>query len=295
MPGTKIVINSGEADPDPAPYLFVSAEIKQKIAEKKYDPKRSCYVPHPDEKFCEGLIQETAGGKVKVQILAGGEIKEFKQELVTQVNPPKYDCCEDMSNLTYLNDASVLFNLKQRYVERLIYTYSGLFCIAVNPYKRFPIYTTRTVQLYRGKRRNEVPPHIFAIAEGAYHAMCLKAKNQSILITGESGAGKTENTKKVITYFASVGASAPKKAAGDGAKKKASLEDQVVQTNPVMEAFGNAKTSGTTTLPVSVSSSVCGSTTWAAWRAAISRPTCWRSPVSPTSHPTRGPTTSSTS
>merc|ERR1719431_1009227 len=63
------------------------------------------------------------------------------QELVTQVNPPKYDCCEDMSNLTYLNDASVLFNLYQRYVERLIYTYSGLFCIAVNPYKRFPIYT----------------------------------------------------------------------------------------------------------------------------------------------------------
>ena len=62
-----------------------------------------------------------------------------------QVNPPKYDCCEDMSSLTYLNDASVLFNLKQRYVERLIYTYSGLFCIAVNPYKRFPIYTMRTV------------------------------------------------------------------------------------------------------------------------------------------------------
>ena len=62
-----------------------------------------------------------------------------------KVNPPKYDCCEDMSGLTYLNDASVLFNLKQRYVERLIYTYSGLFCIAVNPYKRFPIYTMRTV------------------------------------------------------------------------------------------------------------------------------------------------------
>ena len=78
-----------------------------------------------------------------------------------------------MSNLTYLNDASVLFNLKQRYIERLIYTYSGLFCIAVNPYKRFPIYTMRTVGLYRTKRRNEVPPHIFAIAEGSYHSMSL--------------------------------------------------------------------------------------------------------------------------
>jgi len=244
MPGTKIQLNTGEPDPDPAPFLFVSAELKQKIAEKAYDPKRSCYVPHPEEKFAEGLIQETTGNKVKVKVVAGasaGEEKEYKQDLVTQVNPPKYDCCEDMSNLTYLNDASVLFNLKQRYVERLIYTYSGLFCIAVNPYKRFPIYTMRTVGIYRGKRRNEVPPHIFAIAEGSYHSMCLKCKNQSILITGESGAGKTENTKKVITYFAFVGSSVVKKLK-EGEKKKASLEDQVVQTNPVMEAFGNAKT-----------------------------------------------------
>ena len=72
-----------------------------------------------------------------------------------QVNPPKFDMCEDMSNLTYLNEASVLFNLKARYVEKLIYTYSGLFCIAINPYKRFPIYTLRTMEMYVGKRRNE--------------------------------------------------------------------------------------------------------------------------------------------
>ena len=160
MPGTKIVLQVGE-DPDPAPFLFVSAEIKARIAEKAYDPKRSAYVPHPEEKFAEGMIEETNGNKVKVKITKGssaGETKEYKQELVTQVNPPKYDCCEDMSNLTYLNDASVLFNLYQRYVERLIYTYSGLFCIAVNPYKRFPIYTMRTVNVYRGKRRNEVLP-----------------------------------------------------------------------------------------------------------------------------------------
>ena len=88
------------------------------------------------------MIEETNGNKVKVKLVMGankGEVREFKQDVVGQVNPPKYDCCEDMSNLTYLNEASVLFNLKQRYVEKLIYTYSGLFCIAVNPYKRFPI------------------------------------------------------------------------------------------------------------------------------------------------------------
>lgn len=228
-----------------------------------------------------------------------------------------------MSNLTYLNDASVLHNLRQRYFNKLIYvsrlwvcekievmflhtgifnsiesltdsvavnrsmyslesrnhdwtcvsegfrrttgkhnltslipwhirqiqnlircfasaqTYSGLFCIAINPYKRYPVYTLRCAKMYRGKRRSEVPPHIFAISDGAYVNMLTNNENQSMLITGESGAGKTENTKKVIAYFATVGASTKKDAA---AEKKGSLEDQVVQTNPVLEAFGNAKT-----------------------------------------------------
>lgn len=118
-------------------------------------------------------------------------------------------------------------------------TYSGLFCVAINPYKRFPVYTNRCAKMYRGKRRNEVPPHIFAISDGAYVDMLTNHVNQSMLITGESGAGKTENTKKVIAYFATVGASTKKDAT---AEKKGSLEDQVVQTNPVLEAFGNAKT-----------------------------------------------------
>lgn len=93
--------------------------------------------------------------------------------------------------------------------------------------------------MYRGKRRNEVPPHIFAISDGAYVDMLTNHVNQSMLITGESGAGKTENTKKVIAYFATVGASTKK---DESQKNKGSLEDQVVQTNPVLEAFGNAKT-----------------------------------------------------
>merc|ERR1711971_1199848 len=119
---------------------------------------------------------------------------------------------------------------------QLIYTYSGLFCIAINPYKRFPIYTLRTMELYVGKRRNECPPHIFAIAEGAYQGMSNSGNNQSILITGESGAGKTENTKKVISYFATICSSGKRK------EGEASLEDKIVQTNPVLEAWGNAKT-----------------------------------------------------
>merc|ERR1712155_476889 len=144
---------------------------------------------------------------------------------------------EDMANLTFLNDGSVFWNLKTRYQAKLIYTYSGLFCVVVNPYKRFPIYTPRVVKMYLGKRRNEVPPHLWAITETAYRNMLQNSKNQSMLITGESGAGKTENTKKVISYLAMVATS------GKKSDKKVSLEDQIVATNPILESYGNAKTS----------------------------------------------------
>ncbi|XP_064213633.1 myosin heavy chain, muscle isoform X35 [Tribolium castaneum] len=227
-----------EEDPDPTPYLFVSLEQKRIDQTKPYDAKKSCWVPDEKEGFVLGEIKGTKGDLVTVG-LPGGEEKNFKKEQVGQVNPPKYEKCEDMSNLTYLNDASVLHNLKQRYYAKLIYTYSGLFCVAINPYKRFPVYTNRCAKLYRGKRRNEVPPHIFAISDGAYVNMLTNHENQSMLITGESGAGKTENTKKVIAYFATVGASTKK---SEEQAKKGNLEDQVVQTNPVLEAFGNAKT-----------------------------------------------------
>ena len=142
-----------------------------------------------------------------------------------------------MVNLTYLNDASVFHNLEVRYKAKLIYTYSGLFCIVVNPYKRYPIYTPRVVTLYLGKRKNEVPPHLWAITETAYRNMLTNSKDQSMLITGESGAGKTENTKKVIAYLAMVATS------GKQVGKKVSLEDQIVATNPILESYGNAKTS----------------------------------------------------
>merc|ERR1711981_1558242 len=187
----------------------------------------------------ECLLVDNDG--TKATVMCGHEKKVFKSEQIGQVNPPKFEKCEDMANLTFLNDASVFWNLKVRFTSKLIYTYSGLFCIVVNPYKRYPIYTGTVVKMYLGKRRNEVPPHLWAITETAYRNMLTNAKDQSMLITGESGAGKTENTKKVISYLAAV--AAPKKKAGGDADKKASLEDRIVATNPILESYGNAKTS----------------------------------------------------
>merc|ERR1712180_351223 len=157
---------------------------------------------------------------------------------IGRVNPPKFEKCEDMVNLTYLNDASVFWNLKTRYLAKLIHTYSGLFVVVVNPYKRYPLYTHRVCKIYLGKRRNECAPHLWAIAEGAYRNMLQNTKNNAMLITGESGAGKTENTKKVITYLAMVATGA----GGKKEEKKVSLEDQIVATNPILESYGNAKT-----------------------------------------------------
>merc|ERR1712172_201927 len=185
----------------------------------------------------ESMLESDDG--TKAVVMCGHEKKTFKSAEVGQVNPPKFEKCEDMANLTFLNDASVFWNLKVRFQAKLIYTYSGLFCIVVNPYKRYPIYTGTVVKMYLGKRKNEVPPHLWAITETAYRNMLTNTKDQAMLITGESGAGKTENTKKVISYLAAV--AAPKKKPGQ--EKKVSLEDQIVATNPILESYGNAKTS----------------------------------------------------
>ncbi|XP_065090270.1 myosin heavy chain, muscle isoform X31 [Ochlerotatus camptorhynchus] len=233
----KPIVQVGD-DPDPSEWLFVSLEQKRIDQSKPYDAKKACWVPDEKEGYVLGEIKATKGELVTVG-LPGGEERTMKKDLVSQVNPPKFEKVEDMADLTYLNEAAVLHNLRQRYFCKLIYTYSGLFCVVINPYKRWPLYTLRVAKMYRGKRRNEVPPHLFAVSDGAYVNMLTNHENQSMLITGESGAGKTENTKKVIAYFATIGASSKKE---ESTEKKASLEDQVVQTNPVLEAYGNAKT-----------------------------------------------------
>lgn len=191
-------------------YLLVPTAEKIKLQAQPFDGKKQCWVPEAKEGFIAAEIQSTKGEEVTVKT-GKGETLTFKKDDVHQMNPPKYEKCDDMADLTYLNDASVLHNLRQRYMSWLIYTYSGLFCVAINPYKRLPVYTMKMVNFYRGKKRTEAPPHLYSIADNAYANMLRDRENQSMLITGESGAGKTENTKKVIQYFAYVACSTTKK------------------------------------------------------------------------------------
>merc|ERR1719419_559994 len=192
-------------------------------------------------------MKKARGEEVEVEIQETSKKIQVSRDDIQKMNPPKYDKQEDMADLTCLNEASVLHNIKERYYSGLIYTYSGLFCVVVNPYKRLPIYTEKIIEIYKGKKRHEVPPHVFAITDIAYRSMLQDREDQSILCTGESGAGKTENTKKVIQYLAYVAASKPKSSShlpstNDGSLSFGELEQQLLKANPILEAFGNAKT-----------------------------------------------------
>lgn len=240
--------NVGPFDPQDPDFQYLAVDRKKMLKEQTqpFDGKKMCWVPDEKEGFVGAEIQSSKGDEITVKTIEKQENRTVKKDDIQQMNPPKFEKIEDMANMTYLNEASVLHNLRSRYYLGMIYTYSGLFCVAINPYRRLPIYTESIIAKYRGKRRMEMPPHLFSIADNAYQFMVQDRENQSMLITGESGAGKTENTKKVIQYFAHVAASLQKKS-GDveekkDTKKATTLEDQIVQANPVLEAYGNAKT-----------------------------------------------------
>uniref|UniRef100_A0A672P7E7 Myosin motor domain-containing protein n=1 Tax=Sinocyclocheilus grahami TaxID=75366 RepID=A0A672P7E7_SINGR len=167
--------------------------------------------------YLKGVLASREGGKATVTTLCG-----------------KFDKIEDMAMMTHLSEPTVLYNLKERYAAWMIYTYSGLFCVTVTPYKWLPVYDAVVVAGYRGKKRTEALPHIFSISDHAYQFMLtdMNRENQSILIIGESGAGKTVNTKRVIQ----------RRQEPVPGKMQGSLEDQIIAANPLLEAYGNAKT-----------------------------------------------------
>ncbi|KAM3957140.1 unconventional myosin 61F [Aphomia sociella] len=133
----------------------------------------------------------------------------------------------------YLSEAAFIDNLKKRFNENIIYTYIGNVLISVNPYKNLPIYTEEKIKQYYKKAFFEAPPHVFAIADNAYRALVYEHREQCILISGESGSGKTEASKKVLEYIA---------ARTNHLQNVETVKDKLLQTNPLLEAFGNAKT-----------------------------------------------------
>jgi myosin V len=156
------------------------------------------------------------------------------------MNPTMLEASEDLTNLSHLNEPAVLQAIKLRYSQKEIYTYSGIVLIATNPFARVDsLYVPQMVQVYAGRKRSSQAPHLFAIAEEAFTEMVREARNQTIVVSGESGAGKTVSAKYIMRYFATRGTPSQVKSRADAISE---TEEQILATNPVMEAFGNAKT-----------------------------------------------------
>lgn len=178
-------------------------------------------------------LKTESGKEIEIQT---DSLDENNMDLPQLRNPPILEANEDLTNLSYLNEPAVLNAIKVRYSQLNIYTYSGIVLIATNPFQRVDqLYSPDIIQAYAGKRRGELEPHLFAIAEDAYRCMKRDNQNQTIVVSGESGAGKTVSAKYIMRFFASVEADTSNHDMSD-------TEKQILATNPIMELFGNAKT-----------------------------------------------------
>ncbi|WBW73466.1 myosin II heavy chain Myo3 [Schizosaccharomyces osmophilus] len=216
---------------------IVNGKTVENAARKaSFDERTWVWISDPEDVYLRAWIEEklNSNSQYKVRLEKDGSERIVDSKSTGEVNPPKFDMVNDMAELTCLNEPSVIHNLIQRYERDLIYTYSGLFLVAVNPYRSLPIYGDDIVKKYHAKQFPEVKPHIFRVADIAYRNLLEREQDQSILVTGESGAGKTETTKKVIQYLTAI--------TGTSSNDSQLLENKILDTNPVLEAFGNAQT-----------------------------------------------------
>uniref|UniRef100_A0A8C2LHA5 Unconventional myosin-Va n=1 Tax=Cricetulus griseus TaxID=10029 RepID=A0A8C2LHA5_CRIGR len=196
------------------------------------------WIPDPEEvwKSAEIAKDYRVGDQVLRLLLEDGMELDYPVDpgsLPPLRNPDILVGENDLTALSYLHEPAVLHNLRIRFAEsKLIYTYSGIILVAMNPYKQLPIYGDAIIHAYSGQNMGDMDPHIFAVAEEAYKQMARNNRNQSIIVSGESGAGKTVSARYAMRYFATVSKSS----------SNAHVEDKVLASNPITEAVGNAKT-----------------------------------------------------
>ncbi|KAJ5928003.1 hypothetical protein N7466_006959 [Penicillium verhagenii] len=213
------------------------------------DPTEGWVASEVKDKLVDGekvqLVFELENGETKTVETTQSELQvDNNSNLPPLMNPAMLEASEDLTNLSHLNEPAVLQAIKLRYAQKEIYTYSGIVLIATNPFARVDsLYVPQMVQVYAGKQRASQAPHLFAIAEEAFADMLRDGKNQTIVVSGESGAGKTVSAKYIMRYFATRESSdQPGKYTTSRADAISETEEQILATNPVMEAFGNAKT-----------------------------------------------------
>ncbi|ORY80044.1 P-loop containing nucleoside triphosphate hydrolase protein [Protomyces lactucae-debilis] len=220
-----------------------------------YNVGQRCWFQHDDQAYVSGELTKRTQDGPNITLLFTDE--EGRQHTVATTEdkikaedaflPPLRNPAileqgiEDLTDLSNLNTPSVLHAIRTRYQQQQIYTYSGIVLIAVNPFQSIPAYSNEWVQQYSNKPKVSIEPHLFAIAEEAYRCMKREGKNQTIIVSGESGAGKTVSAKYIMRYFATV-EDPDQPRVRDRADGMSHTEKQILATNPIMEAFGNAKT-----------------------------------------------------
>ncbi|RZB87578.1 Myosin-9 isoform A [Glycine soja] len=193
------------------------------------------WIEDPEVSWIDGQVLKINGKDAEIEATNGKKVVANLSKIYPKDMEAPPGGVDDMTKLSYLHEPGVLQNLKARYELNEIYTYTGNILIAINPFQRLPhIYGAHMMQQYKGAPFGELSPHVFAVADVAYRAMINEKKSNSILVSGESGAGKTETTKMLMQYLAFLG--------GRAGTEGRTVEQQVLESNPVLEAFGNAKT-----------------------------------------------------
>ncbi|KAF2913443.1 hypothetical protein DAI22_10g084800 [Oryza sativa Japonica Group] len=203
-----------------------------------FRPGTAVWVEHPDHAWAEAVVTSPASSSpssVTVTLAGGAKAVVDGKKVLPRDTEADLGGVDDMTKLVYLHEPGVLCNLARRYGFNEIYTYTGRILIAVNPFAKLPhLYDMHMMEQYRGVQFGELSPHVFAVTDASYRAMVSEDRSQSILVSGESGAGKTETTKLIMRYLTFVGG----RSTGD----IRSVEQQVLESNPLLEAFGNART-----------------------------------------------------
>ncbi|XP_047339583.1 myosin-9-like [Impatiens glandulifera] len=193
------------------------------------------WVEDPEVAWIDGQVSKIDGKEVEVQTSHGKKVVANLSNVFPKDMEAPVGGVNDMTKLSYLHEPGLLQNLETRYQLNEIYTYTGSILIAINPFQRLPdLYDGNMMEQYKGAPFGELNPHVFAIADVAYREMINEGKSNSVLVSGESGAGKTETTKMLMTYLAYLG--------GRKGTEGRTVEQKVLESNPVLEAFGNAKT-----------------------------------------------------
>ncbi|XP_047307898.1 myosin-17-like [Impatiens glandulifera] len=193
------------------------------------------WIEDPVLAWIDGQVIQINGQDVRVKTTKGKTVVTNINKVYPKDTEAPPGGVDDMTKLSYLHEPGVLQNLAARYELNEIYTYTGNILIAINPFQRLPhLYDTHMMGQYKGATFGELSPHVFAVADVAFRAMINEGKSNSILVSGESGAGKTETTKMLMRYLAYLG--------GRSGVEGRTVEQQVLESNPVLEAFGNAKT-----------------------------------------------------